>query len=458
MRPSVGKRRLVEMLVRAVLGVLVGVSLSFGQQPLRLSLSQALRLAVERNAELQIARLEIERADARVQEAVGTALPSLSLAATYTHNLLLPVFFLPDFRNPQSGQLQPVKIGSENSFQVQLQATQVLFSQAVLTGIGASRIYAQAARQQYRAALARTVTEVKKAFYAVLLARELQEAVQSSVRRAERFVEDVQVLAGQGLVADYDALRARVQLEQVRTLAAQAELSYTAALRQLKLLVGLPQEQEIQLEGSLEAEYRVEQLPDAEALVRRALQQNPQLQALQLQEEVQRDIARLYRAESYPTLVGFGTYLYQGQSPKLSNFLTARSMAAGIQLSLSLFQGLQTNARVEQAEVEQRKLQQQLERFREGLKVQILLAREQQRLALQRLEVARSTIAQAERGYEVARVRYSEGLGSQLEITDADAALRQAHSTYAQALYDYLAAHADLEYLTGSVDLTPFGL
>ena len=440
-----------------ILGIVGIVSLSFGQQPLRVSLPQAIRWAVERNTEVRLARLEVERADARVREAVGTALPSLSFSANYNRNVLLPVFFLPDFRNPQSGQLQAVRIGSENSFQLQLQVSQVLFSQAVLTGIGASQLYAQAARQQYRATLAKTVAAVRKAFYAALLARELREAVQASVRRAERFAEDVRVLAGQGLVAEYDALRANVQLEQVRTLATQAELGYSAALRHLKLLIGIPQEQDIELEGSLEAEYHPEPLPEAGTLVEKALRENPQLRALQLQEEVQRDVARIYRAESYPMLLGFGAYTYQGQSPTFSNFLTARSAAVGVQLTLSLFQGLQTNARVEQAEVERQKVQQQIESFREGLKVQVLSAVEQQRLARQRLEVARSTIAQAERGYQIARTRYSEGLGSQLEILDADAALRQAQSAYAQALHDYLAAQADLDYLTGSLTVPELG-
>ncbi|MCS6965393.1 MAG: TolC family protein, partial [Candidatus Kapabacteria bacterium] len=83
-----------------------------------------------------------------------------------------------------------------------------------------------------------------------------------------------------------------------------------------------------------------------------------------------------------------------------------------------------------------------------------LVALEQQRLAQQRLEVARGVLTQAERGYEIARIRYSSGLGTQLEVTDADAAIRQAQLTYAQALHDYLVAQADLEYLTGSTDLS----
>ncbi len=417
-----------------------------------LTLQQAIRLALERNPEVVAARLEVERADARVREAIGTALPSLSVSAFYNRNLQLPVFFLPDFRNPQSGQLQAVRIGSENSFQVQLQATQVLFSRAVLTGIGASQLYAQAARKQYAATVAQTVAAVKKAFYGALLARELLEAARASLRRAERFAQDVSVLAAQGLVADYDALRAQVQVEQVRTLVAQAEMGYAAALRQLKLSIGIPQEQELEPQGSLEAEYGSPQLPSPQEVVARLEQNNLTLQALSVQERVQEDIARIYRAESYPTLVGFGTYTYQGQSPTFSNFLTARSAAVGVQVSLSLFQGFQTNARVEQAEIEQQKIRAQRERLREALKVQALLAVEQQRLAQQRLEAARRTIEQAERGYEIARTRYSTGLGSQLEVIDADAAIRQARSTYAQALHDFLVAQADIEYLTGATD------
>jgi outer membrane protein TolC len=426
------------------------VTACFGQQTL--TLRQAVRLAVEQNPEVIAARLEAERADARVREAIGTALPSVSIVANYNRNLLLPVFFLPDFRNPQSGQLQAVRIGSENSFQVQLQATQVLFNRAVLTGLGASQIYAQAARRQYRAVVAQVVAQVKKAFYGALLARELLEAARASLQRVERFAADTRVLASQGLVAEYDALRAQVQVEQVRTLVAQAELGYSTALRQLKLLLGIPQEQQLEVQGSLEEEFRPQEALSEQELVRRVHERSWMLQALELQGEVQRSMVQLYRSESYPTLVGFAAYTYQGQSATLSNFLTARSAAVGVQLSLSLFQGLQTNARVEQAKLEWQKVQQQRQRLQESLALQALVALQQQRLAQQRIEVARSTIEQAERGYQIARTRYDTGLGSQLEVLDADAALRQARSTYAQALHDYLAAQAELEYLTGSLD------
>jgi outer membrane protein TolC len=434
------------LLLGGVLASLSGVAAE------RISLEEAIQRALRANVDIAVARLEVQRADARVREAVGTALPSIGISANYVRNLQLPVFFLPDFRNPGSGQLSPVRIGSENSFQVQLQATQVLFSQAVLTGIGAAQIYAQAARSQYRAVVARTVTEVRKAFYAALLARERVEAVRASLARAERLAQDTRVLASQGLVADYDALRAQVQLEQLRAALAQAEMAYTAARSQLALLMGRTQQEPFEPDGTLEAEYRAEPIPTEEGLWQQALERNFELQTLRLQQQVQQAIARIYRAESYPLLLGFGNYVYQGQSPTFSNFLTARSAAVGVQLQLSLFQGLQTNARVEQATVEAQKVQQQESKLQEALKLQLRLLRESLRVAQEQIAAGRSTVQAAERGYEIARTRYAAGLGALLELFDADAALRQANTTYLQALYDWLAARADLEYLTGSVD------
>lgn len=425
------------------------------QQPQVLTLKQAIQQALERNPEVLLSRLEVQRADARVREAIGTALPSVSVVAGYNRNIAPPVFFLPDLRNPQSGRLQEVRFGAENSFQVQLQLAQVVYSQAVLVGIGASQVYAQAAREQYRAVAIQTVASVKKAFYGALLGRELLEATRASLRRAERFAQDTRVLASQGLVAEYDALRAGVQLEHIRTLVAQAELGYVAALRQLKLLVGLRQEDSVELVGDLEAEYGRADSTAEQELIERVLQQNAQLQAVRLQERLQQEVIRLFRAESYPAVVALGGLSYQGQSATWRNFVTAVSSVVGVQLSFSLFQGLQTAARVEQAELEQQKLQQQRERLQEGLKVQALLARQQVLVARQQLEASRGAVAQAERGYEIARTRYSTGLGSQLEVIDADAALRQARSNYAQALYNYLAAWTDLEALTGRIDGIP---
>src|SRR3989304_6140572 len=86
----------------------------YAQEPKaqRLTLQDAVRTAMEKNSDLRNARLEVDRADARVQEAWGYALPTVNLSSRYTRTLQKPVFFLPDFSDINSGRIVPVAIGS----------------------------------------------------------------------------------------------------------------------------------------------------------------------------------------------------------------------------------------------------------------------------------------------------------------------------------------------------------
>jgi len=146
--------------------ILCGASASaLPPAPRVLTVDAAVREALRNNHELQAARLEVEKADARVDEAWSTVLPRLDLGARYTHNIRRPVFFLPDFENPNSGRVTPVEIGSPNAVDMNLTAQQILFNSAVFIGVGTAATYAKAAREVYRASELGTITAVRKAFY-----------------------------------------------------------------------------------------------------------------------------------------------------------------------------------------------------------------------------------------------------------------------------------------------------
>ncbi len=115
-----------------------------------LTLDEAIRIGLQSNKELVAARFEVQRADARVQEAFGTALPSIDFSGRYTRALEKPVFFLPDFQNPSSGRTVPIRIGSDHAIDMTLSARQILFNSAVFVGVGASKIYSEAAREHYK--------------------------------------------------------------------------------------------------------------------------------------------------------------------------------------------------------------------------------------------------------------------------------------------------------------------
>lgn len=414
-----------------------------------LTLEKAVTIALQKNKDLVTAKLEVERADARVREAYGYAMPAIDFSGRYSRAIEKPVFFLPDFSNPGSNRTVPIRIGSDHSIDMTFTARQILFNSAVFTGVGAAKIYSDAAREMYRAKEIETVTRVRRAFYAALLAAEAAEVMRANLRNAEENFRNVQSLAKQGIVSEYDLLRSSVGVENLRPVVIQAENNSALALDALKAAMGIEATERFTIGGKLSFEPIDEEvLKHAEEAV---LSSNPTLAAMRHQIEVNRAFKRVYWSDHLPTLAAFGTYQYQlaKNSLDISAADFKRSSLVGLSLSINLFQGFQTNARVEQADLEVRKTEEQVANLEMNLRTLVHSITLQLRQARQRVEAQAKTVEQAERGYKIATSRFLNGSGTQLEVNDAQSALNQAKINRMQAIYDYLVAAAELDQAMG---------
>lgn len=427
-----------------------------GQQPARrITLEEALRIGLENNRDLKTAQLEVEGAEARVREAWGYALPSIDLSGRYTRSLERPVFFLPDFADLNSGRTVPVEIGTAHAFDMTLSARQTLFNSTVIVGVGAAGVYADVARQLYRQKQLETVANVRKAFYSALLAAEVRDLMRANLQNAEENLRNVQTLAGQGLVSEYDQLRAEVGVENLRPEVIRADNNYALSLDALRSTMGIGVSETIDIDGSLEHHRIPEEVLDGAAET--ALRQNPGLQALKLQIEVNEAFVSAERSNYLPILSAFGTLQYQAAKNTFafSSNDFFRSAQVGLSLSFSLFQGLQTSARVDQAQIEVRKSEEQLARAETDLRTLVHSLILQIRQAQERIDAQQKTVEQAERGYRIATTRFLNGAGTQLEVNDAQLALTQARVNRIQAVYDHLVASAGLEQVLGSMPQQP---
>lgn len=430
--------------------VLIGSTGIAGDRPAKvLTIDEAIRIALQKNQDLASARLEVEKANAKVSEAIGTALPAFDLSGRYTRALKRPVFFLPDFSDLNSGRTVPIRVGSDHAVEMTLSARQVLFNVAVITGVGAARIYLDAARDMYRSKQAETIAKVRKAFYSVLLAKEVSLMMQSNLQNAEENLKNVRLMKQQGLVSEYDELRAIVGVENLKPAVIQAENTYALAIDGLRMAMGVDPSEEYLIQGMLDF-TPVDQGILASAM-EMVLEKNSSLSALRHQVNVNKAIVNIERSNYLPTLAAFGNYQYQvaKNDLKISTRDFVGSSIIGLQLSINLFQGLQTNARVDQAKVDVRKAEEQLTSVENSLRTavhSVLLQLEQSR---RRVEAQEKTVEQAERGYTIATTRFTSGSGTQLEVNDAQLALTQAKVNRMQAIYDYLVASADLDQLIG---------
>ncbi|MCX6132563.1 MAG: TolC family protein [Ignavibacteriales bacterium] len=429
--------------------------------PQRLSLHDAVRLAMKHNPDLTSARLEVKRSDARVLEAWGNALPAVDVSGQYTHMIDKPVTFFPDvflysfMKDIDStipkptGQLVPVSFAPGFSASATLNVRQILFNGAVFIGVGAAGIYSHLARDLYQAKQVETATKVSKAYYGALLAQEALNMMRSSLQNAEDNLKNVRVMAKQGIVSEYDELRASVGVENVRPMVIQSETNFSLAIDNLRNTVGVTNKEEFVLTDSLAFQSIDEEiLKRAETLV---MEMNPGLSAVKRQIELNGAIINAERSNYLPTIVAFGQYQYQAAKNQF-NFSTNdfyKGSTFGLSLSMNLFQGFQTYARVEQAQLEQRKSEEQRVNLERTLQTGLhsILGNLQQ--ARKRVAAQGKTVEMAERGYKIVTTRFLNNSATQLEVNDAQLALTQAKVNRVQAIYDYLVASADLDHLIG---------
>ncbi len=441
----------MKLFVLSLLAVIAIASMAAGQAttPRRLTIDDAVRIAMEKNSDLQSARLDVDRADARVQEAIGYALPTVDLSGRYTRSLKRPVFFLPDFNDLNSGRIVPIQIGSNHAVDMTLTARQILFNGTVFVGVGAAGIYSDVARDLYRARQLETVTNVKRAFFRSLLAREAFDLIRTSLKNAEDNLKNVNLLRQQGVLSEYDELRATVAVDNIRPAVIQSETNYTLAVEGLKGAVGLDPTESIEIVGMMQY------IPVDDSLVASAsqtvLEVNPTYAALQKQVQVNEAFVLAERSNYLPTISAFGNYQYQSakNSFNISTNDFFSSSQVGLQFSMSLFQGLQTNARVQQTQVDVRKSQEQLMNVERNLRIGLTSTIGNLRAARMRINTQERTVEQAERGYKIVTARFLSGSATQLEVNDAELALTQAKVNRIQAQYDYLVASAELDQFLG---------
>lgn len=459
-----------------------GVTPAAAQQPGAgaLDLETAVRTALDRNPQLRAARFGLDEANEQVSEAWGSVYPSLDFSSTYTRNVSPAVNFLPaNIFDPtaEEGELISVQFGADNTWQMSVNLEQPLFNAAAFIGVGAAGRYKALQEESVRGQAHEVVTRVRESYYGLLLAQEQARLTENSVRRVRESLTETRALNQAGLASDYDVLRLEVELANLEPALRQATNAVAQGRRQMGIDLGLDAEatEALSVAGAL-AELDLAD-PSANSPENRQILSfvglpwsddpgTPELaemvgrrsdvRQLELTETLRHTELRLEQVEYLPRLSFFGTYAINSQqngSPEFFGAPRAYTRNVGVQLTVPIFQGFQRDARIDQkrAVLRQAETQTELARSQGTAEVRTLL--EQADEARERAAGQRLAVTQATRGFDIARAQYREGLGSQLELTDAEVALRQSEFNYAQAVYDFLVARARLDAAAGQVPL-----
>lgn len=435
-----------------------------------INIEDAIRIALENNNQVKISIMEVEKAEAAVREAFGYALPTVSLSANYSRLIEKPQMPFPDFEAlltnatygilfkegviPQDNskylplQTKLQSFAQTNNYEAKAEIVQILFNSAVFRGIGTSQIYLDLSREMLKSSAANTILSVKKAFYGVLLTKNILEITKASYNNAQENLKNVKAYYDQGFVSEFDALQAEVQVENIRPVVLQIENTLKNVKDNLKIVLGINQSVDFDVEGELL--YSEELIPDMMDAVETALTNNYDIKSIKMKREVDEAFVDLDRADYYPSLAAFGSYSYSGSADdfKFNNYSTAM---VGLSFSINLFRGTQTKNRVQQALISVKQTDEQIRQLKDYVSVQVKAKILELGRVKSVIQAQERNVKLAQRAYEIATVRYKEGTGNQLEIQNSDIALRQAKTNLLQSIYDYINSRSELDQLLGSV-------
>lgn len=415
----------------------------------QLSLVDALAIARVNNPELKQSALEMQKASAGKTIARSLYLPSVYAGAQLNHYFQLPAFF--GFgENPENEKISYGRFGGEDQFAASVAAVQPLYNPL------AHPSYQHALLRQQQSVLAARAQEidvlagVKDTYFRILVLQERLRLTRESISRNEKVLKDSRMLFFQGKGLRVDTLRAYTSVKNLEPDIVKLTYAIETAKLELRSLIGVDSLNDFRLTDSLTIPV-ADEIPSEEVVYEDVLNSNPRFRILDVQRELDKQGVRIASSYRKPTLSLVGQYqvLSQTRNLEYGNAHYPSSSFVGLQLSVPLFTGLSTQARVKQAALSREQSDLALYREREDLRARVHKVIADNREAFLRLKNTAVVQETAQLSYNIIQYRYKNGISPRLELTDAELALSTAQSNYLEAVYDYISAGIELRKLMG---------
>lgn len=424
------------------------LTVSAQEEKLVLSLEQALEIALSENPTIKIADQQIEIKRYAKQGTYAALYPQIDATASYQRVIKKQTMSM-DF----GGQTQTIKVGSDNSFNGGIALGMPVVNAQLWESLKVSALDVELAVEQARSSRIDMVEQVTKAYYGVLLAKESYNLFQRVYDNAVNNNEVVKKRFDVGSVSEYDLITSNVSVQNAQPNMIEAEYTVVLALWQLKALLGIDLQRDIDVTGSLmdyvhimDRGYDISQL---------SLENNSTLKQLDMQEDMLNHALRITKFANIPSLSINAAYLYTalGNDGKFFKKEAWNPYSyAGLQLNIPIFAGNKRRAATREANLNLQNLQLQRENVERQLRVGIVQYLNNMQSSVKKYHASAATVDQAQRGYDIAVKRYDVGRGTLVDIDNSQVALVQAEMSRNQSVYNFLTAKVSLDKVLGDFD------
>lgn len=436
-------------------------------QTTTLTLDDAVRIALSDNPTVKVADSEITKQEYAKKGTLANLMPTLDFSAGYNRTLKKQVMYMGDMKGFGGGSSEGtegaegteaasamrdgIKVGMDNTWSAGFALSLPLVNAQLWKQLSISADDVELAVEKSRQSRISMVSQVKQAYYAVMLAEASRDALKENYDNAKKKYDDINQKYQQGLSSEYDLIRADVAVKNVEPSLFDAENSIVLAKWRLKALIGVDLDMSIDCTGSLN-DY-TDRLYDGYMKVDTTmLAQNSSLRQIDLQQRQllkSRDVAK---SAYYPTLNLSFAYQWNTMANdfRFKDYRWNPYSTLGLSLNIPIFSGGRRYNSLKQTKVQIDQLALTRLDTERNLMVGVRQSVDKMRTGIRQYESACKSVDQARKGYDIAVKRYDTGAGTLLEVNDSQLALTQSQLNRSQAVYSYLVAQAQLDETLGT--------
>lgn len=417
------------------------------KEPVHVDLAKAIEIGLSESPSIKIAERNILIKQTYKKEQMVGLFPSVSLAASYNRTLKKQKMVM-EF----NGMPMEIEVGSSNSYNVGANFALPLVMPVLWNNLKLTQLDVEMTMEKARSSKIELVSQIKKAYYSLLMMQESYYVLLASYKNTEDNNKIIADKYKQGLVSEFEKLRADVQLENQKPNLLATENAIELSKKLLKMLMGVDINENIIFDGTLtqfESQMDTKALPVKEAL---NIMNNSDLKQMDLSIQQLNRTKSLILSSSLPTLTISGLYQYANLSNNFdfANYSWFPYSVVGLSLQVPITSWATTHYKLKQTDLTIQNIQDTKKTLEKSLWINVYTAVDNIDKAIENHKSSQETLKMAQRAYDIAKRQYEIGMSTWLDLNNADLALTRAQLQYLQSINDYLTAYSDLEKLLGN--------
>ena len=421
-----------------------------------LTLEECLDYAFEHNENIIIANLEIDASKAKTGEYLSAGFPQIDATASVNKNFILRKAFLPkSFMVPGApeGEFIEIAFGTPYDSDIGVNLNQMIFNGSYFVGVKASKTFQELSRKDHIKSKIDVTEAVTKAYYLVLMNQMSFETFTANYQRLDSLVRETSIMQENGFVELLDLNRTKVEYNNIKTQRINAERAVEISKELLKFQMGMPTAYTIEIADNLsDLKFNLEdELKMAYNYQRRIeysrLETSKQLAELEMKNNKVQYLPNIDLFFSWGMNAGVSEFNKLGEFNNPMVWPTYQFV--GLSLQLTIFNALYKSKKIQQNKIKLQQLDYQRQMLENSIQMEVNQMRKTLVTNLDLLKSQEENSKLAESVYNHSKIKYQEGVGTNLEVIEADNAYKQAQSNYFNALFDALIAHVDYQKALG---------